>query len=25
MSPFLQRALKAADMLRGLAPDAGHL
>ena len=25
MSPFPQRALKAADMLRGLAPDAGHL
>ncbi|MEQ8817055.1 MAG: tetratricopeptide repeat protein [Thalassobaculum sp.] len=25
MSPFPQRALKAADMLRGYAPDAGHL
>lgn len=25
MSPFPQRALKAADMLRGFAPDAGHL
>ncbi|MGI9476947.1 MAG: hypothetical protein ACR2PI_09585 [Hyphomicrobiaceae bacterium] len=25
MSPFPQRALKAADMLRGLLPDAGHL
>lgn len=25
MSPFPQRALKAADMLVGFAPDAGHL
>lgn len=25
MSPFPQRALKAADMLVGYAPDAGHL
>lgn len=25
MSPFPQRALKAADLLRGYAPDAGHL
>ena len=25
MSPVPQRALKAADMLRGFAPDAGHL
>ena len=25
MSPVPQRALKAADLLRGLAPDAGHL
>lgn len=25
MSPHPQRALKAADALRGLAPDAGHL
>ena len=25
MSPEPQRALKAADMLRGFAPDAGHL
>ena len=25
MSPFPQHALKAADMLRGFAPDAGHL
>ena len=25
MAPFPQRALKAADMLRGFAPDAGHL
>ena len=25
MSPFPQRALKAADMLRGHVPDAGHL
>ena len=25
MSPFPERALKAADMLRGFAPDAGHL
>lgn len=25
MSPFPERALKAADMLVGLAPDAGHL
>ena len=25
MSPFPHRALKAADMLCGLAPDAGHL
>ena len=25
MSPFPQRALKAADMLRGSLPDAGHL
>lgn len=25
MSPFPERALKAADMLRGLAPDAGHM
>ncbi|MGE4611169.1 MAG: hypothetical protein AAED33_07220 [Paracoccaceae bacterium] len=25
MSPFPERALKAADALRGLAPDAGHL
>jgi tetratricopeptide (TPR) repeat protein len=25
MSPFPERALRAADMLRGYAPDAGHL
>jgi tetratricopeptide (TPR) repeat protein len=25
MSPFPERALKAADMLRGWAPDAGHM
>lgn len=25
MSPFPQRALMAADMLRGLLPDAGHM
>jgi tetratricopeptide (TPR) repeat protein len=25
MSPFPERALKASDLLRGLAPDAGHL
>ena len=25
MSPFPERALKAADMLRGFAPDAGHM
>ena len=25
MSPFPERALKAADALRGLVPDAGHL
>ncbi len=25
MSPFPERALQAADMLRGFAPDAGHM
>ncbi|CAN0586011.1 unnamed protein product, partial [Laminaria digitata] len=25
MSPFPERALRAADMLRGYAPDAGHM
>lgn len=25
MSPFPERALKASDLLRGLAPDAGHM
>jgi tetratricopeptide (TPR) repeat protein len=25
MSPFPERALKAADLLQGIAPDAGHL
>lgn len=25
MSPFPERALRAADMLRGLMPDAGHI
>ena len=25
MSPFPERALRAADMLRGLAPDGGHI